>query len=100
MARFALGVVITLLLLFLAGCGPTLHAGTVVAKDHRGAYTSTSLVMVGKTMVPTTQFHPARWWVLVENCDSLEPGCVKDRWYLDESAWRDVEVGQWLTRKP
>lgn len=36
-------------------------SGPILSKSHRDAYTTTTMIMVGKVMVPQTHHHPESW---------------------------------------
>ena len=59
-----LGIMISLLL--LTGCGYGELKGTVIDKKYSSAYSTTSIICTGKTMMPITQFHPESWKMQIQ----------------------------------
>lgn len=59
-----LGIMISLLL--LTGCGYGELKGTVIDKKYSSAYSTTSFISTGKTMMPITQFHPESWKIQIQ----------------------------------
>lgn len=56
--------------LYFAPPDRVMRKGTVKEHQYDPPYTSHSFIMAGKTVVPTTHYHPARWWILVDGVDN------------------------------
>ena len=60
---------------------------TVVEKDYDKAYTTTTFMHTGKTLLPMTQHHPADWDITLKYED------ITENWDVDENIYNQYEVG-------
>ena len=98
MRRIALALVVLSLLVGLTGCGPKVHEGVVIAKEHHDAFSTVILIpeMVGKTTVlmPVTQFYPEEWTIHIKGVSTEHKVSETS---FDVSGWTEYnkyEVGQ------
>lgn len=91
-SKLILMAVISLTL--MTGC-KTINEGIIVDKEYYRSYTVTTMMMVGKTMVPTTQYHPARWYITIEG--ELEGQVVERTMSVGEQKYNEYEVGDYFS---
>lgn len=76
------------MMLFLVGCAKVVSeesfeiSAKVVETDFRSSYTTTTIVSAGKTMVPMTQYHSARYDVTLEY--------EGENYYLDNETYYNI----------
>lgn len=58
--------------MYFAPAERIMRKGVIQKHQYDPPYTSHSFIMTGKVMVPTTHYHPARWWVLVDGKDNSD----------------------------
>lgn len=89
MKRIATALIaVAALAVTLTGCGEV--DGTVTSKDYKPAYDTTTVVLVGKVMVPTIIHHDACWQVTVTG-DHSGKKCV------DKTTYKALSVGERYT---
>ena len=94
MKRLRLAVVALALLVALVGCGWK-GEGVVIGKEHRDAYSTVTMVYCGKgCMVPTTQYHPERWYLIVEGKDGKN-----HRVSVSEQYQESARIGQYFSNE-
>lgn len=54
-------VLVCLAILLAVGCSSEINKGVVTSKEHQGARTQTTMILVGKVMVPQIIRLPERW---------------------------------------
>lgn len=84
--RTAVAALIVAATLGLCGC---VERGTVVDKQHQAAFTTTTVVLAGKSIVPVTTYYPESWSIKVE--DGGETGWVS----VDETTYHEYDVGDY-----
>ena len=79
----------------LTGCASWTGQGVVTEKTYREAYTTTSMMLVGKVMVPQTRHHTECYELTIRaNDDHKERGLC-----FDQSIWGKYELGSRITVK-
>ena len=76
-----------------------LRSGIVRDKDYDPPYTSHGFIMAGKVMVPTTHYHPARHWLLVDG-KSQKGTNLKDWIDVGQNAFDAYSNGDSIYFKP
>lgn len=73
-----------------------LTEGVVIRKDYTPAhnvYSPIHMNVNGKTqIIPHWNYHPDRWSVTVQNGEDT------DWWYVSESYYDSVKIGDWVTK--
>jgi hypothetical protein len=71
----------------------TVHSGIVIDKTYTPAHTTTTMLLVGKIMVPQTQYYPESWSVTISGRN--EDGERDERTMsVPGPAWDTVEIGE------
>ena len=79
--------------LVLTSCAKTVSEETIevnaiiVEKDYDAAYTTVQPILIGKTVVPTTKYHPADWDICIEYDG------VTIEWDVDEETYNQYNIG-------
>lgn len=86
---------VLVLVLVSTGCGYTYEpqrvTGKVTEKDYKPPYSTTTMIMAGKVMVPTTTRHPARYIVKVAY-NGIEGSINNKQLYDDVNIGDSIEV--------
>lgn len=69
--KIILIIIFCLAVLFTA-CEHKINSGIVVHKTYIPAYTTTTIVMSGKTPIPIVTTHPAQYIISIQNGDIVE----------------------------
>ena len=82
-------------LFMLLACGHDIHEGQVIEKYHEPSriYTYTSMVMIGKTMIPQvhTVYDDEDWIIVVKGVKDTDT--IIESFYINESNWKCLSVG-------
>ena len=86
-------IVVICSIMLLCGCVEEIKDGIVSGKEHSQAYSTTSMVMSGKTPVPITTFHPEAYYVTIYKIVKHERTvCVTEEEYSKYRIGDTVEV--------
>lgn len=87
LGAMGLGLIFGLVASFFYSQLPQVTHGIVIRKDHAPAHTTTLMPPVGKAVVPTIQYHPERWTLIIK--DGQDEGSVS----VSEDIYNHVEIG-------
>lgn len=100
LARSWLFAVVLAATVALTGCGDPVTSGTIIAKDHREAYTTSTMLCtlrdensVCMMWTQQKQHHDPRWSFTVRDDEGR-----KDVWQVTEAMYDKFEVGDYVTR--
>jgi len=84
-----------LLAVVLSACGHSIHEGEIIEKYYEPPrhYTYTTMVMVGKTMIPqiNTGYDDEDWVIVVKGVNGKDT--ITEDFYINEVNWKCVNVG-------
>lgn len=84
-AVFSFGVIFT-------GCASSIESGTVIDKDYKSAYTSTTYIRTGNgIMMPYSTHHDAKYKLNLSGEEDGEP--VTDWIYVSEETYKSYNIG-------
>jgi len=64
----------------------------VVKKQYTPTYTTTNMVMSGKTLIPIVQVHPETWAIMCRGVD-IKGNVRTFNFYVDEEKYNSIKVG-------
>lgn len=88
----------------IVACGPEFNDGTITEKNYYKSYSRRHCqpLMVGKVMICIwkTQEVPERFAVEIEHCfpkDPSPPECLNKEVTVDQQAFQDLKIGQYVS---
>jgi len=85
-AVFSFGIILT-------GCVGSIESGTVIDKDYKPAYTSTTYIRIGNVTVPHIINHNAKYEIKLSGEKDGEP--VTDWIYVSEETYKSYNIGDY-----